>query len=191
MLKRPEVTPPIDAADLSAEALARHLRGWQSDTLSTVEAIQQSRERVEDSQKRMESPQAARQFAEFFVDFFVRCAADLEGVIDRLAAGHLEGQSDAVRRIAAAAAAEEQRCVGFRDKWLNRPLPYEDARPVLVALSTAARDQLIDYRQLPKAADRLHALSSPPPPRDPAASSEHPTLDRRELFDKLFRKPED
>jgi hypothetical protein len=95
---------------------------------------------------------------------------------------------DALRQLAGAAAAEQRRCGLFRDKWINRPLPYEQVRPLLTGVSNRTRDQLADFRHLTEAARRLESLGDlaprPPVPDDGK-------LDRRALFNKLVRRDPD
>jgi hypothetical protein len=72
----------------------------------------------------------------------------------------------------------------FRDKWVNKPLPYETVRPTLTQLAGDVRDQLNDYREMTLAANVLLELNTPPP----AAPEPKPEgLGRRELFSKLVR----
>ena len=70
----------------------------------------------------------------------------------------------------------------FRDKWINRPLPYEQVRPLLNQISSETRDQLADYRELH--ARRLASRGSSPVP-EPARADDRPgRSDRRALFNR-------
>jgi hypothetical protein len=189
-MRRPALQPSLDAAGIVLEAIVEHVRVWQADTLETIEKLRGCRMEVEEKQKHLESPQAALQFADFFADFFLRRAADFDRVLEQLEAGVISGQAEALAQIGAASAAEERRCLSFRDKWLNRPLPYEDVRPVLDRLSAAARDQLHDYRELRKAAAHIRP---PEPPEPPGPEPDQGPdggggIDRRELFTRLFKR---
>ncbi len=189
-MRRPQLDPSLDVAEIVLDGLVEHVRLWQADTMETVESLRASRQQVEEHQKRFESPGAVREFVSFFENFFLRRAADFDRALEQLQAGVIAGQDEALATIAAVAAGEERRCLSFRDKWLNRPLPYEDARPILNAMSACVRDQLIDYRELSKAAAHLR----PPTPPDGSGpgASDRPApdgaLDRRALFTKFFKR---
>ena len=71
----------------------------------------------------------------------------------------------------------------FRDKWINKPLPYEEMRRLLNKISVDSRDQLTAYGSLNAVADRLEHLVGPPP-RPPDEGK----LDRRALFTRWFGK---
>jgi hypothetical protein len=199
MITRRELEPSLtgDGA-VTLEQVTAHVRQWQADTLATVEALRESRHKVEQHASRLESPQAAVQLAEYFVDFLLGVAADLDRLLEGLSTGARREDALALRQLAAAAAAQEQRAVRFRDLWVNKPLPYEDMRPVLDRLSAAARDQLIDYRNLTQAAARLDELvtsaagggsESPPAGSSEAGSSgDAQGFDRRALFTRFIPK---
>ena len=74
------------------------------------------------------------------------------------------------------------RCLQFRDKWINRPLPYEDVRPLLTEIVNATANRLATYRGLTPIADELDVLVRLIHP----APEEHRPLDRRQLFTKWF-----
>ena len=68
---------------------------------------------------------------------------------------------------------------------INRPLPYEQERPLLNRISNETRDQLADYRELTLAATRLAALAGPLSAPEPPPAK---TMGRRALFNRLFGK---
>ena len=86
-------------------------------------------------------------------------------------------------RSASNAAVEQRRCLQFRDKWINRPLPYEDVRPLLTEIVNAAANRLTGYHELTPIANELDALARLIQP--PQAQDGRP-LDRRQLFTKWF-----
>ncbi len=67
--------------------------------------------------------------------------------------------AEALRQVASNAALEQRRCLQFRDKWINRPLPYEDVRPLLTDIVNAAANGLTEYRDVNPIADDLDALA--------------------------------
>jgi hypothetical protein len=168
---------------MSLDEIALHLSQWRADTLETIDALSVCRERVEESAKRLESPQAVFEYIDFFSGFlteaagiFARVASDLQQELQRT---HV----DALRQLASNAAVEQRRILKFRDKWINRPLPYEDVRPLLNQISCATRDRLAAYRPLNDTAARLAQIAGlkPATPDDDGR-----TLDRRALFTKWF-----
>jgi hypothetical protein len=149
---------------------------------STIDALAACRQRVDERERRLESPQAARELVDFFAGFFAEAVAILDRVIAELAEAAQPAHVEALRQIASNAAAEQRRNLKFRDKWINRPLPYEDVRPLLNELSNAVRDGLAAGRDLHALADDLAALLPPPGPATPDGRP----LDRRALFTKWF-----
>jgi hypothetical protein len=194
MIKRRELEPSLTGDEpVSLEDVAAHVRQWQADTLASVESLRESRQKVEEHARRLENPQAAIELADFFADFLLGVAADLDRALEGLASGARREDAQALRQLAAAAAREEQRAVRFRDRWVNKPLPYEDMRPLLDRLSAAARDQLLDYRNLTHAAARVEALSGPPPPApapESGSGGDAKGFDRRALFTRFIPKPD-
>jgi len=177
--------PRFDAAAAaSAEAVAVHLREWRADTLGTIDALRSLRQQADDASRQLENPTAVAQYIDFFVDLFTRAAADLERVAEGLVQNGAPGDLDALRQIASNAAVEQRRCLMFRDKWINRPLPFEQVRPLLNEISTTTRDQLADYRELSEAVARLQALAGPAAPPD--AEHRIESRSRRELFTRWF-----
>jgi hypothetical protein len=91
-----------------------------------------------------------------------------------------------LRQLAFNSAAEQRRCLVFRDKCINKPLPHERMRPLLNEISITTRDQLTAFRDFTRAADRLdQLLASVPPSQDPSRA-----FDRRALFTRLLRRDE-
>jgi hypothetical protein len=185
MLRRTELLPNLtEGVDLTLEDVQAHLRGWLADTRATVESLRAMGREAEERQTHLESPKAVREYIEFFVEFLGRAAAELDQMATELAAGTERRHLDALRQLASNAAVEQRRCLQFRDKWINRPLPYEDVRPLLTRISSDTRDQLADYRHLTSAAERLEALAGfRSPPRE-----EDGRMDRRALFNKILRR---
>jgi hypothetical protein len=147
--------------------------------------LRAARGRVETDAPKFESPKAILEYLDFFIGFFLSAAADLDHVIAELPASPSRAGVDTLRQIASNSSAEQRRCLMFRDKWINKPLPYEDVRPLLNQVSVDSRDQLTAFRNLNIAADQLDKLVSPatapPPPEDGK-------LDRRALFTRWFGK---
>jgi hypothetical protein len=160
------------------ERLAR----WQAGVLEAVAALETDRRQAEAHAAHLESPGAIAAYVDFFVDLFLHASADVRRISDELAAGARPDHVDALRGTAASAATEQRRSVTFRDKWINRPLPYDDVRPLLTHISTVSRDALTSFRDLAGAADALaQVLGAPPAPPAPGDA-----MDRRALFNKIL-----
>jgi hypothetical protein len=185
MTERSQLTPTFAATEpLSLEDIASHLKAWRADTAATEARLGVLRQRVEAGAKQLENPNAAYEYLDFFSGMFHRFGTELERVASELEAGGPRPEHvDALRQIASNSAAEQRRSVGFRDKWINKPLPYEQMRELLTQIATDVRDQVADYRDLTRAAVRLAELTPEPPP----SKEEERSFDRRALFTRLIR----
>ncbi|MBM3772904.1 MAG: hypothetical protein FJW27_16760 [Acidimicrobiia bacterium] len=186
MLQRPTLTPALSAGDdVKQEHVAAHVRQWQADTDAIRARIQALRQQVEATSRQLENPKGALEYLDFFDGFFLRASEELAAIAAALPAGFTTAHGDTLRQLASNAAAESRRTVIFRDKWVNKPLPYEQTRPMLTQIANDVRDQLQDYREMTQAAAHLTALN-PPPPLAPSELTPE-GLGRRELFSKLVR----
>jgi hypothetical protein len=201
MLERPVLTPSLDSTDpLTSDHLATHFRQWRADVLGTVERLQTLRRGAEERSSKLENPKAAAQYVEFFVDWFGRVVADLDTLLAELPGGFTEAHADLLRQIASNAAVEMRHTVIFRDKWVNKPLPYDEMRPLLTQLAGDVRDQLNDLKEMTLAAARVGQLIGPPSlpePTGPVESGESESaperrpFDRRALFKRIVRPESD
>ena len=181
-IRRSDISPSLSGEGIVVDDILEHLRAWNADTLGTIESLRVARQGVEEGARHFESPDAALEYIVFFSDFFSRAAADLERVLAEVPQGVQRAHVDTLRQIASNAAAEQRRCLLFRDKWISRPLPYEQIRPLLNRIAADTRDQLEDYGELKNAAARLEELvGSEGKPRDEGRG-----LDRRALFTRWF-----
>lgn len=176
------VPPPSDASPLPA--VIEQLGQWRAATIDVVAALAADRQDAEGMSSRLESPKAVYEYIDFFVDAFTSAIAEVEGLAAELAQGPRQAHVDALRQLASNAAVEQRRCGQFRDKWINRPLPYEQVRPLLNHISTTTRDHLHAHRDLQGAAERLQPLLGAVQP--PPAPGE--VMDRRALFNRMFRR---
>lgn len=171
-----ETATPVDHA-------LEDLKRARTESLDTVELLRASRQKIEEQAKMLESPKAVLEYIDFFVELFSRAASELERVAAEIPGGPSRAHVDELRQMASNSAAEQRRCLMFRDKWINKPLPYEEMRRLLNQISVDSRDQLTAYRHLNTVADRLEPLAGPPPkPVDEGK------LDRRALFTRWFGK---
>jgi hypothetical protein len=167
---------------MTEPVLLLRLAGWRDETRASVASLTALRQQVEESAKKLESPPAVLEFIDFFCGFFTEAAATFERIGAELAQGPKPAHAEALRQLASNAALEQRRCLKFRDKWVNRPLPYEDVRALLTAIPAQTGSRLAAYRDLHGAADMLDALIGPAQ----APSDDGRTLDRRALFTKWF-----
>jgi hypothetical protein len=168
---------------VTLEQVIEQLGQRRADALSTLELLAGYREQIERERAALENPQAVSDYLAFFVDFVSRAAAECERIAAALPGGIQTADIDSLRQLAANSSVEQRRCLLFRDKCINKPLPHERMRPLLNEISITTRDQLTAFRDLTRAADRLVSLMPPAPPAPPPKRG----LDRRELFTRLFK----
>jgi hypothetical protein len=174
-----EHTPDLSAA-------IEHLGLRSGEGLSTLELLRGYREQVEADAAALENPRAVFEYLDFFNDLVTRTINECERIAAGLRQGVSQPDLDALRQLASNAAAEQRRCLMFRDKCINRPLPHERMRPLLNEISVTTRDQLTAFRDLTGIAAKLEEQmqQAAPPPQDEDKRS----FDRRALFTKLFNK---
>lgn len=158
------------------------LERWRDDAQTAVDGLASLRQRTEESSRHLESPPGVLQFIDFFAMFFADAAAVFERVRAELEQPPQTVHAEALRQAASNAALEQRRCLQFRDKWINRPLPYEDVRPLLTEIVNATANRLATYRDLTPIADELDVLVRLIHP----VPEEKRPLDRRQLFTKWF-----
>ena len=160
------------------------LERWRVDAQAGVDGLTSLRQRTEESSRHLESPPGVLQFIDFFAMFFADAVAVFERVRAELDQPPQAVHAEALRQVASNAGLEQRRCLQFRDKWINRPLPYEDVRPLLTEIVNATANRLATYRDLTPIADELDVLVRLIRP----APEEKRPLDRRQLFTKWFGK---
>lgn len=168
--------------DISIEVLIERLRQRRADALSTLELLEDCRQQVEFARGELESPAAVLEYVAFFVDLIGRANAECERIEQELNQGVQRRHIDALRQIASHCVMEQRRCLFFRDKWINKPLPHERVRGLLNEISVTTRDQLTAFRDLDNAAAKLEALI------EKARRDAGEGFDRRALFTRIFRQ---
>ena len=167
-------------------AAIEHLGLRSGEGLSTLELLRGYREQVEADSNALENPRAVLEYIDFFNGLVSRTISECERIAAGLRQGISQADLDLLRQIASNAAAEQRRCLMFRDKCINRPLPDERMRPLLNEISVTTRDQLTAFRDLNGIAEKLEVQIKPPAP--PPAEDEKRSFDRRALFTRLFNK---
>ena len=188
MLRRHDLPALTGDLGVTLDTAMEHLRLWHADTLDTIETLRSYAQQVEQNAARLENPGAVIEYIDFFADLLGRLAVDLDRVRAELPTGITRAHVDGLRQLASNSAVEQRRCVIFRDKWVNKILPYEQMRPLLDQISVTTREQLAEYRELTAAASILETLAGNPGVPATDASSGDNTLDRRALFNRLFKR---
>ena len=173
--------------DPTPQDVVEQLAARKADALNTLEMLRAQRARVTEESLKFENPQAVLDYLDFFIPAIEEVVAEsdrLSGeIVQRVNRTHIE----VLRQIASNCRAEQRRCLLFRDKCINRPLPNEQMRPLLNDISVTTRDQLTAFYDFNSAAAKLEKiLSTTEPEPDPKR-----VLGRRQLFTNLFKLPRD
>jgi hypothetical protein len=180
----------VNDEEPTIEHVIDQLAQRRADALGTLEMLRAQRTRIEQDAALLEHPQAVLEYLDFFIGAIDEVVVECARIADELPQRVTREQIDMLREIAANCRIEQRRCLAFRDKSINRPLPHERMRPLLNDISVTTRDQLTAFFDLNNAAARLEQLvSTPEPPADPRR-----TLGRRQLFTgitSLFKLPKD
>ena len=165
-------------------AAIEHLGLRSGEGLSTLELLRGYREQIEADAAVLENPRAVLEYLDFFNGLVSRTISECERIAAGLRQGISQADIDALRQIASNAAAEQRRCLMFRDKCINKPLPDERMRPLLNEISVTTRDQLTAFRDLNIVAGKLEEQMKPATP----SQGDKRAFDRRALFTKFFNK---
>jgi hypothetical protein len=159
----------------------------KADAVNTLEILRAQRQSVEAESSRLENPQAVLEYIDFFIGAVDEVIVEIDRINGELPTRVQRWHIEMLRQIAANARAEQRRCLVFRDKCINRPLPHEAMRPLLNDISVTTRDQLTAFFDLNNAAVRLEQIiNTTEPPPDPRR-----IYNRRALFTNLFKLPKD
>ena len=170
---------------MNFDEIVSELESHRVRAVGSIEALVAFRHECEQKQKQLENPRAALEYIDFFAGLFTRAAEEVARIRDGVPAALERSHVDALRQLASNSALEQRRTVAFRDKWINKPLPYEDVRPLLTSISNATREQLDALRRLNDVAAALEVLMPTPEKNEPRG------LDRRQLFTRLFKPDAD
>jgi hypothetical protein len=159
----------------------------KADALNTLEMLRGHRAHVVSESSKFENPTAILEYIDFFLPAIEEVVQECDRIAAELPQRLQRSHIDMLRQIAANCRVEQRRCLVFRDKCINRPLPHEQMRPLLNDISVTTRDQLTAFYDLNNAAARLERIintTHPEPEPDPRR-----TLGRRQLFTRLFKLP--
>ena len=161
----------------------------KADALNTLEMLRAQRATVVAESAKFENPKAVLEYLDFFIPAIEEVIAELDRISEAVVVRVQRAHIDVLRQIAANCRTEQRRCLVFRDKCINRPLPHESMRALLNDISVTTRDQLTAFFDLNSAAAKLERIintTQPEPEPDPKR-----TLGRRQLFTSLFKLPKD
>ena len=176
-------------AEPTVDSVVEQLGQRRADALNTLEMLRGHRARVVEQTAQFENPKIVLEYVDFFVGAIEEVVAAIDRVSDELRQRVQRAHIDLLRQIASNCRVEQRRCLIFRDKCINRPLPNEQMRPLLNDISVTTRDQLTAFYDFNNAAARLEQIintTEPGPEPDPRK-----TLGRRQLFSRLFKLPKD
>jgi hypothetical protein len=166
-------------------AAIEHLGLRSGEGLSTLELLRGYREQVEADAAALENPRAVLEYLDFFNELVSLGINECERIAAGLRQAVTQADIDALRQMASNSAAEQRRCLAFRDKCINKPLPHERMRPLLNEISVTTRDQLTAFRDLNTVADRLQEQLKPAEQRP---DDEKRGFDRRALFTRFLNR---
>jgi hypothetical protein len=170
----------------TVEDVREQLRRARCETLEGVDLLHSHRQNVATQYALFENPNAVLDYIDTFIEMFGMIAADLARLDTDLEQRVTAEQAAALRQIASNTALEQQRCLQFRDKCINRPLPHESVRALLNQISNDTRDQLLSFRNLNVAAAHVDTLAGAAPEQQ----NDRPSFDRRSLFTRFLPRKE-
>ncbi len=163
------------------------LAARKADAVHTIETLHALRANVVEASAKFENPQAILDYIDFFLPAFEEVVAACDTLSGEVVVKVQRAHIDLLRQIAANCRVEQRRCLVFRDKCINRPLPHETMRPLLNDISVTTRDQLTAFYDLNNAAARLERIINTMEP-EPEPKR---VLGRRQLVSNIFKPLKD
>jgi hypothetical protein len=177
----------VTAEDPTPQDVVEQLAARKADALNTLDMLRAQRARVVEESSKLESPHAVLEYLDFFIPAIEEVVAESDRIAGEIVQRVKRSHVDVLRQIAANCRVEQRRCLMFRDKCINRPLPNEAMRPLLNDISVTTRDQLTAFYDFHTAAARLERiLGTTEPEPEPKR-----VMGRRQLFTNLFKLPKD
>jgi hypothetical protein len=175
----------VTIEDPTPHDVVEQLAARKADALNTLEMLRAQRARVVEESAKFENPQAVLEYLDFFIPAIEEVVAESDRISGEIVHRVRRSHIDILRQIAANCRVEQRRCLVFRDKCINRPLPNEQMRPLLNDISVTTRDQLTAFYDLNNAAAKLERIINT---LEPEAEPKR-VLGRRQLFTNLFKLP--
>ncbi len=167
--------------------VVEQLAARKSDAVHTIETLRGHRATIVDESAKLESPQAVLEYVDFFLPAFEEVVTACDTLSGEIVVKVQRAHIDLLRQIAANCRVEQRRCLVFRDKCINRPLPHESMRPILNDISVTTRDQLTAFYDLNNAAAKLERIINTMEP-EPEPKR---VMGRRQLFSNLVKPLKD
>ena len=177
------------ASESSVDELIARLAERRADLQSTLEILQGYQESVNTAAPELENPQAVRDYVSFFATLFTDAATQCANIAAELTTEGIKADHIiALKKLSGLGTREQQRCLQFRDKWINKPLPQEALRPLLNDISITTRDQLTALKDVFAIASRLATLYQGSAPTAAKQEEKEHTFDRRALFTRFLKR---
>lgn len=158
-----------DYTGVSLTDILEHLRDWRRWTAETIEKLEGYRSDVERRAELLEAPREVERYINYFVDLLDRYLSDLDRVIKELPSRVRPRHVEIVEQIYRSSRHEEDRCVQFKQDYLERQIQHNEVRGLLEHIYAESRDQLIDFRDFSNLAPRLRTFVA-----DPATADQEP-----------------
>ncbi len=167
--------------------VVEQLAARKADAVLTLETLRAHRAKVVEESAKLENPQAVLDYVDFFIPSIEEVVAACDTLSAEIVVTVQRAHIDLLRQIAANCRVEQRRCLVFRDKCINRPLPHESMRPILNDISVTTRDQLTAFYDLNNAAAKLERIINTVEP-EPEPKR---VMGRRQLFSNIFKPLKD
>ncbi len=167
--------------------VVEQLAARKADAVHTLETLRAHRAKVVEESAKFENPKAILDYVDFFIPAFEEVVVACDTLSDQIVVKVQRAHIDLLRQIAANCRVEQRRCLVFRDKCINRPLPHETMRPLLNDISVTTRDQLTAFYDLNNAAAKLEQIINTMEP-EPEPKR---VMGRRQLFSNLVKPLKD
>lgn len=165
--------------------VAEQLGARKTDALNTLEMLRAQRVKVVEASAKFENPQAVLDYVDFFIPAFEEVVAEVDRISSEIVVRVKRAHIDVLRQVAANCRTEQRRCLIFRDKCINRPLPHESMRSLLNDISVTTRDQLTAFFDFNNAAAKLERIINT---IEPQPEPDKRVMGRRQLFTSIFSK---
>lgn len=167
------------------QGVVEQLGARKADAVNTLEMLRAHRVAVVADSAKLENPQAVLDYVDFFLPAFEEVLEACDRVSAEIVVKVQRAHIDLLRQIAANCRVEQRRCLVFRDRCINRPLPHESMRALLNDISVTTRDQLTAFYDLNNAAAKLELIINTMEP-EPEPKR---VMGRRQLFSNIFKLP--
>ena len=136
-----------------------HLAEWRDNTDDAIRSLNEGLKKVEEQRTLLDAPNAVRDYTKFFIDLFIRYRSDLDRMLRELPLGVRNTHVEILTQLYESSRLEEERCIRFKEKYIERSLEHGEVRPLLDWTYAQSRDQIIDYRDLSNVVRRLRAFA--------------------------------